>query len=168
MSWYSADDPVTGPWVEHIIVPVCDDCHNLHAADFDQDGAMDILYGGMPQSAQRGLHVVLGDGGTTWTPFAIQSDGSYSAEIGDIDDDGDVDVVSIRNYNSTPTEIWRNTLHSPPAALSLDQWTYIEVDDDRVRWGSMAYFGLGWGDVNADGYLDIVSGQYYYRNPAAT
>lgn len=166
VSWYSASDPHNGPWTEHIIVPVCDDCHNLQAADFNDDGYIDVLYGGMPQSAQRGLHVMLGDGGVTWEFFEIQDAGSYSAEIGDIDDDGDWDIVGIRNWNAGPTEIWRNTLYEPVPAFTLDQWQYIQVDDSRVRWqGSLAYFGLGWGDLTGDGYLDLVSGRYFYRNP---
>ena len=57
------------------------------------------------------------------------------------------------------------------AALSLDKWTYIEVDSERGKWGDFAepkgvrYFGLSACDVTGDGYRDIVSGRYLYRNP---
>lgn len=55
--------------------------------------------------------------------------------------------------------------------LLLDQWTYIQIDDNRTKWGDWAepewlrYFGLDFQDVNRDGYADIVSGRYFYRNP---
>jgi hypothetical protein len=54
---------------------------------------------------------------------------------------------------------------------SLDQWQYIEIDNDRDRYGdtlgpsTLAYFGLGWGDADDDSDLDLVSGRYFYRNP---
>jgi len=45
--------------------------------------------------------------------------------------------------------------------LPLDQWTYIHVDASR----SARAFGLDMEDVTGDGYGDIVSGRYFYRNP---
>ena len=166
VSWYSSTNPDGGTWTEHVIVTVCDDCHNLQALDFNHDGWLDVLYGGMPQSDQRGLHLMLGNGGSSWQTQEIQNEGAYSAEIGDIDNDNDWDIVSIRSWDTDPTEIWRNTLAEPTGPLPLDQWQYIEVDDDRQRFGGLiAYFGLGWGDITGDGYLDLVSGRWFYRNP---
>jgi hypothetical protein len=58
-----------------------------------------------------------------------------------------------------------------PEKLSIDKWTYIEVDNSRGKWGDfdkpdwMRYFGLDASDINNDGYLDIISGRYFYRNP---
>ncbi len=55
--------------------------------------------------------------------------------------------------------------------LSLDQWTYINADSTRQKWGDwdepkfLRYFGLDFHDVNGDGYKDVVSGRYFYRNP---
>ena len=55
--------------------------------------------------------------------------------------------------------------------LALDHWTYIEVDNFRGKWGDFAqpnwlkYLGLDAADINNDGYLDIISGRYFYRNP---
>jgi hypothetical protein len=54
---------------------------------------------------------------------------------------------------------------------SLNQWNYIQVDSMRQKWGDFSepewlrYFGLDAKDINKDGYLDLVSGRYFYMNP---
>lgn len=51
------------------------------------------------------------------------------------------------------------------------EWSYILLDDQKSKWGDDAepawlrYFGLDMGDVNQDGYLDVVSGRHIYHNP---
>jgi hypothetical protein len=111
VAWYRTATPrVDGAWGKHTVA-VVDYCHTLQAADFDLDGDVDLLVGGMIQSRHRGLKLMLnGGGGANWTEFVIQTDGSYSAEIGDIDNDDDADIVGIRNWNSAPTWIYRNNL----------------------------------------------------------
>jgi hypothetical protein len=110
VAWYHSPTPgLAGTW-HKLTVGVVDYCHTLQAADFDRDGDTDLLVGGMIQSQHRGLTLMLNDGqGKHWTPLVIQSDGSYSAELGDIDNDGDLDIVGIRNWNSAPTWIYRST-----------------------------------------------------------
>jgi hypothetical protein len=55
---------------------------------------------------------------------------------------------------------------------SFGKWTYIQVDSTRGTWSDfgekpafLRYFGLTFGDVNLDGYKDIISGRYWYLNP---
>lgn len=156
VSWYSATDPKNGPWTEHVISPQCDYCHNLQAADFDNDGYMDVLAGGMTISQHKGLTLYLGDGAGSWIPLVVQELGSYSAELGDIGNDGDVDIITVRNHETLPTEMWVNKL----GAGGLDDWTYIQVSSNHQR-----VFGLTFADIDGDGQTDIVSGPYWYRNP---
>ena len=55
--------------------------------------------------------------------------------------------------------------------LPLDLWTYIQVDDSRTPHPKHAgaksgwWFGLDMGDLTGDGYEDIASGKWFYRNP---
>ncbi len=58
------------------------------------------------------------------------------------------------------------------AVTSPANWTYIQVDSNRAKWGDfdqakkwMKYFGLSASDATGNGYKDIVSGRYFYRNP---
>jgi len=59
-----------------------------------------------------------------------------------------------------------------PEPLSLDKWTYIEVDSTRGLWGDfgkdpkwLRYFGLTMTDVNGDRHKEIFAGRYFYMNP---
>lgn len=64
----------------------------------------------------------------------------------------------------TPTAI-------PGPAFFSGAWQYRLLDGERGKWGDfdspawLRYFGLASGDLTGDGYPDIVSGRYFYRNP---
>lgn len=158
VTWYRSPTPrIAGSWTAHPL-PVVDYCHNLQAADWDLDGDADLLVGGMANSQHRGIKLWLNlQRGTNWSEFTIQTDGSYSAETGDIDNDGDPDIVGINNWNSAPTWIYRNNAGGGP---SLDFWFYHPVSVSHTR-----TFGLCFPDLDGDGDLDIASGRFLYRNP---
>lgn len=115
VAWYRSAGPNgAGPWIKNRVT-VVDYCHTLLAADWDLDGDVDLLVGGMIQSRHRGLKLMLNNGkGSHWNELLIQSEGSYSAESGDIDEDGDPDIVGIRNWNAAPTYIYRNHSRTVP------------------------------------------------------
>jgi hypothetical protein len=152
VAWYRSPTPRTGNTWSKYPVAVVDFCHTLQAADFDGDGRTDMLAGGMIQSQHRGLRLLRNLGrGTNWTEWVIQTNGSYSAEIGDLDNDGDWDIVGIRNWNSAPTWIYRNhTRHA-----RLDRWTY-----DQVSAAHVPTFGLCFPDIEGDSDLDLISIAY--------
>jgi hypothetical protein len=159
VTWYRSESRNgAGPWSKHPST-VVDYCHTLQAADFDRDGDVDLLAGGMIQSQHRGLRLLLNGGaGAGWTTQVIQTEGSYSAELGDLDQDGDADIVGIRNWNSAPTWIYRNNTRRG----RLDRWTHQRISSAHVR-----TFGLCFPDVDGDGDLDIASGPFVYLNPGA-
>ena len=173
VSWYQAPvDPKNGKWIEHVIGQV-DKCHSLKIADFDNDGDLDVLAGEMPNFPEEAPHPVLVfinlGNALEWEQQLLANYGNYSADIGDIDNDGDIDIIGLRNHKTAPIEMWRNK--TSDNKLSLDDWTYIEVDSNRGKWGDwdkpkwLRYFGLAMTDVTGNGYKDIIAGRYFYRNP---
>lgn len=63
---------------------------------------------------------------------------------------------------------WGNTIFAQSGVTS---WHYIEVDSTKTKWGKhghpwwLNYFGLAVGDLNNDGFGDILSGRSVYLNP---
>jgi len=56
--------------------------------------------------------------------------------------------------------------------LPVDKWTYIQADTARGRFGDfgekplkLRYFGLTTADITGDGFQDVISGRYWYKNP---
>jgi hypothetical protein len=51
--------------------------------------------------------------------------------------------------------------------IALDRWTYIHAGDSRepAADGRAGDFRVGFGDVNGDGYLDIVTKPYTWDTP---
>jgi len=179
LSWYSVDEiskTKTGPWVEHQIVEEFDWCETVDVGDIDNDGDFDVL------AAKFERHDTLNEppypvsifyntsgNGQSWQRLDLAETGIYAGFLGDVGGDGDLDIVGPHSYYTGPLKMWENKCSDHK--LSLDRWTYIQVDDARGKWGDwgtpdwLKYFGLDMADVTGDGFKDIVSGRYFYRNP---
>jgi len=111
VSWYELSDLENDSWVEHVIGFV-DFCHTLGVGDMNGDGYLDVVAGEM--ETQDGLnpgpyplYVFFNDGNGSWIKQEISDVGIYSGSIGDIGNDGILDVVGCRSYWEGPLEIWR-------------------------------------------------------------
>ena len=184
LAWYSVDDRnkiKTGPWQEHKIANEFDWCETVDIGDVDNDGDLDVLaskfqrhnkpgekYHNAPPYPVSMFYNASGDG-KAWIRQDLSDMGIYAGLLGDLGSDGDLDIVGPRSYWTGPIEMWENK--TSDQKLSLDDWTYIEVDNKRGKWGDwdepkgLKYFGLAMADVTGDGYKDIVAGRYFYRNP---
>lgn len=175
VSWF--ENP---SWTEHSIESESlVGAHSLEVADFDGDSDPDVFVGEMNTGGGRVIvYENLGEA-DRWNRSIIASTGTHNAVVRDMNGDGKPDIIGKNYQGEKVVEIWQNQTEKGKAA-KLDRWTYIQVDNDRdvykkskkykglVSWigpDTVRYFGLGMGDMTGDGYGDIVSGRYFYRNP---
>ena len=189
LAWYS-QGRTPDEWTKHVIAggQTYSGLHSLAVADFDRDGDLDVFTAEMHASGyikQVPPHNItifenVDIRKNSWKEHVLAQTGSHNARVGDLDGDGRPDVVG-SNWNNRvqeyplKAEFWINRIGGAPAKsrgkLALDRWTYIQVDDSRGKWGdfgtpaNMKYFGLDAKDVTGDGFLDLISGRYFYRNP---
>jgi FG-GAP-like repeat len=166
--WYQQpSNPRTGVWVSHL-VGLADYVHTFKVADVNHDGKLDVVFAEMQQSSQHRVGVFYNTGGgLSWVLQVISTVGSHNIRVGDITSNGNTSIMGANWLSSGAIDhgavhVWRNDL--PPA--TLDSWTYIHADSTRAasQYGN-GDFGLGFGDINGDGFQDIASGHYFYRNP---
>jgi hypothetical protein len=124
----------------------------------DGDGDTDVVLAQMHTSAEKEVMVYhnLDGQATSWQKQVVSATGLHNGVVADIGADGDFDIYGANWTGNPPVHLWEN--QSNPW---LDRWSYIQVDDSRPE----RAFGLAMGDLTGDGYGDVVSGDYFYRNP---
>ncbi len=182
VSWYKAPvDPTQDTWIEGVIGQV-NWCHSLGITDLDNDGDLDVLAGELTHGHDPAPYLAhkvvafLNQGEATkwdrhlvWHEQRISELGIYGFKIGDLQNDGDMDIVGPRNFNFGPIDMYINK--ASEHKLPLNKFTYLQIDSTRQKWGDweepswLRYFGLDFPDVDANGYKDIIAGRYFYLNP---
>jgi len=97
VAWYERPDDPTGPWPEHLIGVVVGP-QSLDVGDLDGDGDMDVVIGehNLKEPATGRVLVFENDGGN-WPQHVVAAGDEHhdGAQLSDIDNDGDLDIVSI-------------------------------------------------------------------------
>ena len=100
LAWYEQGNPATNIWNEHVIANVVGPM-SLDVADMDRDGDWDVVVGehnlATPSNAK--LYIFENDDGqgSSWTPHLVYAGDEHhdGAQVVDIDNDGDFDIISI-------------------------------------------------------------------------
>jgi hypothetical protein len=151
-AWYQAPvDPINGIWVERILDNAMGS-HKLNTGDMNRDGRLDIVAG----LELEELAVYTQGNNLTFTKNILSNAGLHNQRIGDVGNDGDLDIFGANWIGHPPAELWENT---SATTLALSSWTYKEITN-----GHSQTFGLAFADVDSDSRKDIISGQYWYKN----
>ena len=99
VAWYESANPKGGPdaWTKHE-VGVVDYCHTLRGDDVDLDGDIDIVAATLIRKKNPEICAFVNEGrGLTWRKQPLAAASAYKARTGDIDNDGDIDIVTARS-----------------------------------------------------------------------
>ena len=100
LAWYDLPcNPRTEKWTRHIIEDNLTANHQALAHDFDVDGDVDVFVG--LSFGKKGTYLWLNEGeGLTWTKKGIDPEyGMYYGVMGDLGNDGDMDIVGPNTYS---------------------------------------------------------------------
>ncbi len=162
LAWWGNDGGNPIVWTKHAIDSNFTNAHEIHAADVDGDGDLDII------AAAAGVNQVAvwyndGSQPPVWTKQVIDSafGGARSVVASDFDGDGDLDLAGAAVLIDQAAW-WRNEGGSPAV------WTKYVIDDafDTAH-------RLNWVDLDQDGRIDLVGAGYsgsiaWWRNSAGS
>ena len=122
LRWHQWDGAT---WQEHDLLAGLTDIHSLDIGDINGDGFLDIFSAEMRiDSGNPGarMWVFLGDGtGRFATTIVATGFGNHESRLGDLDDDGDIDIFGKPfNWDTPRVDLWLNSgtpdLNIPPVA----------------------------------------------------
>lgn len=159
LQWYQWED---GSWHGTDLLGFdVDHGHSLVVQDINGDGKEDIFCGEMRldgKNSDAKMWVFLGDGKGHFTKKVIaQGFGVHEAKLGDLDGDGDLDILGKPyNWDTPRLDIWLQK-----NALSFVGWRRHVIDRNKP-WRAVFITSA---DMNSDGHTDIITGGWWYQNP---
>jgi len=115
VSWYHAEDPRQGPWIEHVITDRLLAVHTLQVFDFNRDGQVDVLAGvkagrARALGAQEFPVVIFLNHGDNrqWTEYVVTNEGIYNGQVGDLTGKGAADIFRLPSHDATRFEVLVN------------------------------------------------------------
>jgi hypothetical protein len=152
IAWRNDGSPFTGTWTQNDVGASTDRVISVAVGDLDNDGDLDIVTG---SSTGEDYEVIAwqNDGtpfAGTWTlnDVGASTGNVFSVALGDLDDDGELDIASGSSASEDCEVItWQND-GTPFSGL----WTQNDMKTADLVWS------VAVGDLDDDGDLDLVSG----------
>ena len=161
LKWYEWKN---SSWLGHDLLGFdVDHGHSLAVEDVNGDGELDIFCGEMRldgKNRDSKIWVFFGNGKGQFTKTLIaQGFGVHEAKLGDLDGDGDFDILGKPyNWDTPRLDIWLQNNR-----MSLGNWQRHVIDPNKP-WRSIF---ISSADVDDDGKLDIITGGWWYKNPGS-
>jgi FG-GAP-like repeat len=136
----------------------------IELADLDRDGDQDILcvngdsFDNNFANRSHGVQWLENLGELQFKEHRIvELPGAYRAVAGDMDRDGDLDIIAVANL---PTTVYPNSLleANPVSIMMLEQTSSRNFTPHVLERGTPRYPALEVGDFNSDGMVDFVVG----------
>ena len=167
LRWFEYKD---GRWISHRLLDAdVIHGHSLAVADIDGDGHLDIFsaemgqWGGKPTvNPVPKMRIFYGDGaGGFRLQLVSEGFGNHESRVADLDGDGDLDILGKPyNWRAPRIDVW---LQGPPQTGPLGRWRRHVIDYEKP-WRAVYVLA---GDLDGDGWKDVVTGGWWYRNPGA-
>jgi hypothetical protein len=140
------------PWNGVSGTDITSDAHatsSVVLGDVDRDGDLDLVVGNSNQVNRLYLNNGTPDpwSGVTGVGIASETNATSSVALGDVDGDGDLDLVEGNSHGANRFYASRGAPDLWEGVLGVD----ITADDDRT-------YAVALGDVDGDGDLDLVAG----------
>jgi hypothetical protein len=140
---------------------------SIELVDLDSDGDFDVLYtnGDTFDSYElkpyHGIQWIENVGSGKWKSHHLTSiPGVQRAVAGDIDDDGDTDVVAVACLPDRALEGSKHKMTEFDSIIWLEQTSPGRFERHRLEKGLCYHVAVELNDYNADGKLDIAIGNF--------
>ena len=144
--WWENENGDGSTWSGHAVDLAFDGIYDIHTADLDGDGDMDIFGAASVANDIAWWENIAGDG-SSWMKHDVTTNHPFASSVfaADIDQDGDLDIVSAAG-SADKISWWENRLNT------AQSWVEHQVSTavfDFAHWVDAA-------DVDGDGDVDIL------------
>lgn len=167
-----------GQWIKHVLLERVDHGHTLRVGDIDRDGHLDIYTGEMYDpgaGAKCRQWVLYGDGkGQFQTQLLSTGIGCHESRIGDLDGDGDLDILHKDFQHERRVDVWLNNGTRPGARgvgasssfkgpVGLQLYSLRDIFKNDVPLGLQYTRNFGFVEVELAGTYGLTPAQFRER-----